>query len=173
MSALVKGSSSVSTHAEQLVETCYRYTGAHRNAHSGARADSSRLEKSAAQRSILLIPPKPAWLRSGTGGASSFNDRREDARGGLPFDVRTLAVLDPDNPTQARGSRGARERRHLRVTTSPGCQAVGLSTWFLHMQRCPRCRRRAVSASLSPRMNSELGRANYSCDKRRSDAALY
>lgn len=27
------------------------------------------------------------------------------------------------------------------------------------------CRRRAVSASLSPRMNSELGRANYNCDK--------
>lgn len=45
-----------------------------------------------------------------------------------------------------------------------GCQAVGHAAWFLHMQGVLVPAAGGV-ASLSPRMNSELGRANYNCDK--------
>lgn len=136
----MKGSSSVSTHAEQLSGR-KRATGIPARTVTPcpvrARADSEAggIRRCSFRRSILLIPPKPAWLRwNGRAQAASTTAEKmlEAAYRLHTIDVTDLAVLDLTTP-QAREAVGL-ENDDIYGDDWSGCQAVGHAAWFLHMQ---------------------------------------
>lgn len=100
-------------------ETCYRYTGAHRDALSGEGA------------------------------------RRFGGRWNPPLLFPAIYLADSAQACMVEVERATTGQGARRSDMRPGSCTCKVSS----------CRRRAVSASLSPRMNSELGRANYNCDK--------
>lgn len=136
-------------------ETCYRYTGAHRDALSGegARRFGGRWNPPLLFPAIYLADSAQACMveveRAAQAASTTAEKMLEAAYRLHTIDVTDLAVLD--------------------LTTPQAREAVGLENDDIYGGSCTckvsSCRRRAVSASLSPRMNSELGRANYNCDK--------
>lgn len=124
-------------------ETCYRYTGAHRDALSGegARRFGGRWNPPLLFPAIYLADSAQACMvevERAAQAASTTAEKMLEAA----YRLHTIDVT-----TTGQGAR--------RSDMRPGSCTCKVSS----------CRRRAVSASLSPRMNSELGRANYNCDK--------
>lgn len=149
-------------------ETCYRYTGAHRDALSGegARRFGGRWNPPLLFPAIYLADSAQACMveveRAAQAASTTAEKMLEAAYRLHTIDVTDLAVLDLTTPQ-------AREAVGSRTTTSMATTGQGARRSDMRPGSCTckvsSCRRRAVSASLSPRMNSELGRANYNCDK--------
>lgn len=149
-------------------ETCYRYTGAHRDALSGegARRFGGRWNPPLLFPAIYLADSAQACMveveRAAQAASTTAEKMLEAAYRLHTIDVTDLAVLDLTTP-QAREAVGL-ENDDIYGDDWSGCQAVGHAAWFLHMQGVLVPAAGGVG-SLSPRMNSELGRANYNCDK--------
>lgn len=149
--------------------TCYRYAGAHRDALSGegARRFGGRWNPPLLFPAIYLADSTQACMveveRAAQTASTTAEKMLEAAYRLHTIDVTDLAVLDLTTP-QAREAVGL-ENDDIYGDDWSGCQAVGHAAWFSCTCRVSSCPRRAVWASLSLRMNNELGRANYNCDK--------
>lgn len=108
-------------------ETCYRYTGAHRDALSGegARRFGGRWNPPLLFPAIYLADSAQACMVEVERAAQAASTTAEK-------NVTDLAVLDLTTP-QAREAVGL-ENDDIYGDDWSGCQAVGHAAWFLHMQ---------------------------------------
>lgn len=135
----MKGSSSVSTHAEQLSGR-KRATGIPARTVTPcpvrARADSRQVESAAALPAIYLADSAQACMveveRAAQAASTTAEKMLEAAYRLHTIDVTDLAVLDLTTP-QAREAVGL-ENDDIYGDDWSGCQAVGHAAWFLHMQ---------------------------------------
>lgn len=148
-------------------ETCYRYTGAHRDALSGegARRFGGRWNPPLLFPAIYLADSAQACMvevERAAQAASTTAEKMLEAAYRLHDRRHGPGRPRSDNPASS-GSRGSRTTTSM-ATTGQGARRSDMRPGSCTC-KVSSCRRRAVSASLSPRMNSELGRANYNCDK--------
>lgn len=165
----MKGSSSVSTHAEQLSGR-KRATGIPARTVTPcpvrARRFGGRWNPPLLFPAIYLADSAQACMveveRAAQAASTTAEKMLEAAYRLHTIDVTDLAVLDLT-------TRKLGKPWGSRTTTSMATTGQGARRSDMRPGSCTckvsSCRRRAVSASLSPRMNSELGRANYNCDK--------
>lgn len=119
-------------------ETCYRYTGAHRDALSGegARRFGGRWNPPLLFPAIYLADSAEACMveveRAAQAASTTAEKMLEAAYRLHTIDVTDLAVLDLTTP-QAREAVGL-ENDDIYGDDWSGCQAVGHAAWFLHMQ---------------------------------------
>lgn len=119
-------------------ETCYRYTGAHRDALSGegARRFGGRWNPPLLFPAIYLADSAQACMveveRAAQAASTTAEKMLEAAYRLHTIDVTDLAVLDLTTP-QAREAVGL-ENDDIYGDDWSGCQAVGHAAWFLHMQ---------------------------------------
>ena len=118
--------------------TCYRYTGAHRDALSGegARRFGGRWNPPLLFPAIYLADSTRACMveveRAAQAASTTAANMLEAAYRLHTIDITDLAVLDLLSP-QARESVGL-ETDDIYGDDWSACQAVGHAAWFLHMQ---------------------------------------